>query len=76
MNCEDIITKNKDIPYQNLIDMNYRILILLGIATSMIMDYKQLESYHDNGCKCDWFFKAIEDVVYKNKPLSLEGLHE
>ena len=54
---------------QKLIDINYRVLTLLGIATSMIYDYKNLEAYHDNSAKCDWFINAIQEVVYENKPL-------
>lgn len=77
MNDEDIVQKIKEVSYQNLIDTNYRILTLLGIATGLIIDYQKLGAYHDNNHKCEWFFKAIEDVVYKNKPLSFfEGLHK
>ncbi len=54
---------------QNLIDMNYRVLVLLGYATSIVWDYKKLEAYHDNSYKCDWLLKAIQAVVYENKPL-------
>ena len=53
----------------DIIDMNHKLLILLGIATSMILDYKNLEAYHDNADKCDWFIKAIDQVVYQEKPL-------
>jgi hypothetical protein len=59
----------KEIDIQELINVNYRILTLLGIATSMIMDYKNLEAYHDNSEKCDWFVTAIQAIVYENKPL-------
>lgn len=59
----------KEIDVQEVINMNYRILTLLGIATSIIMDYKDLEAYHDKSEKCDWFLKAINDVVYFNKPI-------
>ena len=54
---------------QNIIDMNYRVLTLLGIAVSIIMDYKKLEVYHDDSYKCDWFIDAIQKVVYENKPI-------
>jgi hypothetical protein len=53
---------------KELIDTNFRVLFLLGIATSLIMDYKKLEAYHDDSENCDWFMKAIENVVYLNKP--------
>lgn len=54
---------------QSIIDMNYRALTLLGIAASMIMDYKKLDDYHDKAYQCDWFINAIQAVVYENKPL-------
>lgn len=59
----------KEIDIQELIDMNYRVLILLGIGTKMIMDYRKLEAYHDNSEDCDWWMQAIQAVVYENKPL-------
>jgi hypothetical protein len=59
----------KEIDIENLINMNYRVITLLGIATSIIMDYRDLEAYHDKSEKCDWFMKAIQDVVYENKPI-------
>lgn len=59
----------KEIDIENIINMNYRVLTLLGIAASIIMDYKTLEAYHDNSYKCDWFIKAIQEVVYENKPI-------
>ncbi len=49
--------------------MNYRALTLLGIATSIVVDYQKLEAYHDNTDKCEWFIRQIENVVYLNKPM-------
>ncbi len=54
---------------QQLIDTNYRLLLLLGFATSIVMDYERLEAYHDNSHKCKWFYDSVDNVVYKNKPL-------
>lgn len=55
---------------QSIIDMNYRALTLLGIATSMIIDCKKVLSPYDSyRIKCDWFIDAIQAVVYENKPL-------
>lgn len=59
----------KEIDVESIITANYRFLTLLGIATSIIMDYKDLEAYHDKSDKCDWFMQAIQDVVYENKPI-------
>lgn len=59
----------KKIDIENIMNINYRALTLLGMATSIIMEYKSLSDYHDNSDKCDWFMKAIQDVVYLNKPI-------
>lgn len=59
----------KEISVQDLIDTNFRILLLLGYATSIVTDYQRLEAYHDDSEKCKWFFNAIQAVVYENKPL-------
>lgn len=59
----------KEINVNELINMNYRVLTLLGYATSMIMTYEQLEAYHGDEEKCKWFFDAVQAVVYENKPL-------
>ncbi len=50
---------------QILIDANYRLSTLIGIALSMICDYKNL-----NEKKRDWFIQAVQDVIYENKPIS------
>lgn len=60
---------NKEIDIDSLINVNYRLCTLLGMATSIIMDYKDLDAYHDKSEKCDWFLKAIQDVIYENKPI-------
>lgn len=59
----------KEIDIQELINVNYRILLLLGYATSIVSDYQRLEAYHDDKEKCDWFFSAVQAVIYENKPL-------
>lgn len=59
----------KEIDVQELINMNFRILTLLGFAASIVHDYKELEAYHDKSEKCDWFMSALQAVVYENKPL-------
>ena len=59
----------KEINVQDLIDTNFRILLLLGYATSIVMNYQKLEAYHDDAEQCKWFFDAIQDVIYENKPL-------
>ena len=56
----------KEINIQEVLHMNYRALTLLGIATSMLSDYRgELPSR----CNFDWFMNAINEVVYKNNPL-------
>lgn len=58
----------KEINIENIINMNYRVLMLLGIATSIIMDYEDYKTVEGNK-KIDWLMKAIQDVVYENKPI-------
>lgn len=59
----------KELDIQAIIDMNYRVLTLLGFATAIVSDYKDLEVYHEKSDKCDWFINAIQAVVYEKKPL-------
>lgn len=54
---------------KELIDTNYRLLLLLGYSTALVMDYKNLNTYHDNESKCNWFMQAVNNVVYLKKPL-------
>lgn len=58
---------NKDIDIEKLLNINYRAFTLLGVATSIVMEYQNLEAFHDNGEKCDWFIKAVEKLVYPNE---------
>jgi hypothetical protein len=59
----------KEIDIQELINVNYRLCTLIGIATSIIMDYRKLDAFHGNRIDCDWWMNAIQAVVYENKPL-------
>jgi hypothetical protein len=59
----------KELNVQDIIDANFRILLLLGYATSIVISYEKLEAYHDDSDKCKWFYDAIQKVVYENKPL-------
>lgn len=58
-----------------VINANYRAFTLLGIATSIMFDVKKKlpASEHD---QLDWFLNAINDVVYLNKPISLDTMPE
>ncbi len=60
-----------EIKIKDLIDDNYRILILLGYASGLVMELKGLHAYHDSSDKCDWLLQAINDVIYLRKPLPL-----
>jgi hypothetical protein len=61
--------KLEDQDIVKLILRNQRLLLLVGFATALIRD--------PSGCKADdvyaekhaWFMKAIENVVYLDKPL-------
>ena len=54
---------------QDLINMNYRVLTLLGIATAFMMELQEDELSNCAREKYQWFVKAIQDVIYLNKPL-------
>lgn len=58
----------KELDVQELINMNYRILTLLGYATAIIHDSPILQ-LGNNDQKYQWFMQAIQAVVYENKPL-------
>ena len=58
----------KEIDVNELINMNYRVLTLLGIAMSII------DKSCSNKADKDWFSKAIEEVIYKNQPIPLRDL--
>jgi hypothetical protein len=55
---------------QHLIDTNYRLLTLLGFATSLIVEMKNFLGDETRSYKqCEWFLKALNNVVYLKKPL-------
>lgn len=57
----------KELDVNELINFNNRILILLGIATSIIGNIKSSHLNPD----VKWWMQAINDVIYLNKPLPL-----
>ena len=58
----------KEIDIQEIINMNYKALTLLGMASSLLLECKngrpRAEHY-----KFDWFLNALNAVVYQNKPI-------
>jgi hypothetical protein len=55
-------TKEK-INIEKMLEMNYRLISLLGMATSIIC----------RSCskrECDWFLRTTQEVVYKNNPIT------
>lgn len=52
----------KEIDIDNHITMNYRVLTLLGMAMSLIMEQPKSD-------RRTWFVNAVENVVYRNKPI-------
>lgn len=58
----------KELDMQNILDMNYRVLTLLGMVTSLLIDCKNGRPRSDH-YKFDWFLQALNDVVYHNKPI-------
>jgi hypothetical protein len=53
---------------QNMMNLNFRLLMLLGMVTPLLIDYKDL-LHKSNHYKVDWFMDAINAVVYENKPI-------
>lgn len=54
--------------YQNVVNMNYRVLTLLGMVTSILIDCKNSQPRSEH-YKFDWFLDALNAVVYENKPI-------
>lgn len=48
-----------------------QVLVLLGIATALIMDYREIykNEMDDKLPKVDWFLEAFNNVIYLGKPL-------
>jgi hypothetical protein len=67
------MSDQKELDIQELINMNYRVLTILGYGMAVM--FKMNDVIEDfTGRKYDhqgfeWYKKAIEDVVYRNKPL-------
>lgn len=58
-----------EIQIKDLVDTNFRILTLLGYATALVMDYRNITDDSGNVKKCDWFLNSVNNVVYLSKPL-------
>lgn len=58
----------KEIDVQDIINMNYRVLTLLGMVTSLLIDCKNGRPRSDH-YKFDWFLDALNAVVYEKKPI-------
>jgi len=63
--------KEKKLNIEELINMNYRTITLLGVATSLIMEYRSYRIIHklEKDQHCEWFIEALNNVIYLNKPL-------
>ena len=58
----------KEIDMENIINMNYRALTLLGMTTSLLMECREI-SPKENHYKFDWFLNCLNAVIYENKPI-------
>lgn len=58
----------KELDINDIVNMNYRVLTLLGMVTSLLIDCKNGRPRCDH-YKFDWFLQALNDVVYMNKPI-------
>lgn len=62
------IIMTKEIDVQDIINMNYRILTLLGMVTSLLVDCKNSRPRSEH-YKFDWFLDSLNAVVYENKSI-------
>jgi hypothetical protein len=53
---------------EKLIHMNQRLNLILGYSMGFIVPYKKLFTDEDNQ-KYKWLLKAIENLIYLDKPL-------
>lgn len=53
---------------QKILNMNYRVLTLLGMMTALLVEWKN-RMPRSEYYKFDWFMQALNDVVYNNKPI-------
>lgn len=55
---------------EKLVHMNQRLFLLLGYGSSFIHEFKEKICNNERGKKqYDWYMKAIENLVYLDKPL-------
>jgi hypothetical protein len=52
-----------------IIGMNQQVLMLLGIATALLKTPDCEQPDDEYWIKYNWFIKAIENVVYLDKPI-------
>ncbi len=53
---------------KEIYDMTFRVSLLVGMATSLIMEMKTYSPISEH-YKVDWFFDAVNAVFYENKPI-------
>lgn len=53
---------------KKLIQMNQRLLLVLGYGTSLILELRNFAPEHKEK-DILWFVQAVENVVYQDKPL-------
>jgi len=58
----------KEIDVEEIINMNYRVLTLLGMVTSLLIDCKNSKPRSEH-YKFDWFLDALNAVVYQKQPI-------
>jgi len=52
----------------NIINMNNRVLMLLGMSTALLFEIREKLPKSEHW-KLDWLDHAITNVVYKNEPI-------
>lgn len=53
---------------EKIIGMNQQLLILLGYATALLQEPDASKTDDEYWTKYNWLHKAIENVIYLNKP--------
>lgn len=47
-----------------VINFTSKAVFLLGFATVLVQQYKDLECYHEETDKCNLFLKQVDDLIY------------
>jgi len=60
---------NESVSTEDIVNMNYRLMLMLGYASALIFSYRSTPQAAADDEKIAWFMKAVENVFYLKKPL-------